>query len=86
MARQHVIIRREQWVAGTREKPEVGVFTQTHTTRPPVPWNKLLAGETMWMKWSSGPIVARAVVQGDVGQPANACSGCNIGKGACRPN
>src|SRR5262245_58097474 len=37
--RQHVVIRRESYVAGTRDRPEVGIFTQTHTTRPPVPWD-----------------------------------------------
>lgn len=62
--RQHVVIRREEWVAGTRERPEVGVFTQTHAGRPPVPWGHIAVGERVWMKWSGGPIVARATVQG----------------------
>lgn len=62
--RQHIAIRREEYVAGTRERPEVGVFTQTHATRPPMPWNRIAIGETVWMKWASGPIVAKAMVQG----------------------
>ncbi len=60
----HVAIRRESYVAGTRERPEVGVFTQTHTSRPPVPWGRIAVGDPVWMKWSGGPIVARAQVQG----------------------
>src|SRR5438045_6265774 len=60
----HVAIRRESYVAGTRERPEVGVFTQTHTSRPPVPWDRIAVGDTVWMKWSGGPIVATARVQG----------------------
>ena len=38
---QHVVIRQESYVAGTRERPEVGIFTQTHSSRPPVPWGAL---------------------------------------------
>jgi hypothetical protein len=62
--RQHVAIRREEYVAGTRERPEVGIFTQTHVTRPPFPWGRIAVGETVWMKWAGGPIVARARVSG----------------------
>jgi len=29
-----------------------------------VPWGRITIGETVWMKWVGGPIVARAVVQG----------------------
>ena len=60
---QHVVIRQESYVAGTRERPEVGIFTQTHSSRPPVPWGKLSVGDLVWMKWSGGPIVAQARVQ-----------------------
>src|SRR4051794_5755314 len=59
----HVVIRQESYVAGTRERPEVGIFTQTHTSRPPVPWGKISTGDLVWMKWSGGPIVAQARVQ-----------------------
>jgi hypothetical protein len=61
--RQHIVIRREKYVAGTRDRPEVGVFTQTHTARPPVPWGRIAAGDKVWMKWSAGLIVATARVQ-----------------------
>ncbi len=49
---------------GTRERPEVGIFTQTHATRRPVPWGQVTPGDVVWMKWKGGPIVARARVQG----------------------
>ena len=57
------MIRQESYVAGTRERPEVGIFTQTHISRPPVPWDKLAVGDLVWMKWTGGPIVAQARVQ-----------------------
>ena len=60
----HIVIRREEYVSGTRERPEIGIFTQTHQTRHPVPWGQIAVGDTVWMKWSSGPIVAAATVQG----------------------
>lgn len=60
----HLVIRRESYVAGTRDRPEVGIFTQTHQTRHPVPWGRIATGEDVWMKWSGGPVVARARVQG----------------------
>src|SRR4051794_6365213 len=60
---QHVVIRHESYVAGTRDRPEVGIFTQAHAPRPPVPWGKLSLGELVWMEWSGGPIVALARVQ-----------------------
>jgi hypothetical protein len=62
-SQQHVVIRQEGYVAGTRDRPEVGIFTQTHTSRRPVPWGKLSVGDLVWMKWSGGPIVAQARVQ-----------------------
>lgn len=61
---QHIVIRRPEWVAGSRDRPEVGVFTQAHTARPPVPWSRIGVGEKVWMKWSGGPVVARATVEG----------------------
>ncbi len=62
--RQHIVISRDNYVAGSQRRPEVGVFTQTHSTRKPIPWGKIDAGEHVWIKWSGGPIVARARVQG----------------------
>jgi hypothetical protein len=64
MQREHLVIRREDYVAGTRERPEVGIFAQTHSARPPVPWGRIGAGEKVWMKWSGGPVVAVATVTG----------------------
>jgi hypothetical protein len=61
---QHVVIRRLDYVAGSSEKPAVKVFTQSHASRPPVPWGKLSIGDIAWMKWRSGPIVARGIVEG----------------------
>ena len=62
--REHICIRRPEWVAGTSDRPEVGVFTQTNVQRKPTPWGKIAAGETVWMKWTGGPVVARATVSG----------------------
>ena len=59
----HVCIRHQEYVAGTRERPEVGIFTQTHMNRPPVPWDRLAAGDTVWMKWSRDLVVAIARVR-----------------------
>ena len=61
---QHIAIRREHYVAGTTQQPEVGVFTQTHVSHRPTPWGRISVGEIVWMKWSGGPIVAKSVVQG----------------------
>jgi hypothetical protein len=56
--RPHVVVRRESYVAGSREWPEVGIFTETHAARLPVPWGKVAVGDLVWMKWAGGPIVA----------------------------
>lgn len=61
---QHIVIRVPEFVAGSREKPEIGVFTQAHSGRRPSPWGRIDAGETVWMKWSGGPVVGRARVEG----------------------
>jgi hypothetical protein len=60
----HIAIRRESYVAGTRQRPEVGVFVQTHAARHPVPWGRIQIGDEVWMKWSGGPVVATARVEG----------------------
>lgn len=62
--REHICIRRPEWVAGTSDRPEVGVFTQTNASRKPSPWRQIAAGETVWMKWTGGPVVAKGVVAG----------------------
>lgn len=51
-------------MAGSRERPEIGVFTQTHAGRPPVPWGQITPGEEVLVKLARGPIVARARVEG----------------------
>ena len=40
------------------------MFTQTHSTRHPVPWGQIAPGDPVWMKWCGGPLVAKATVQG----------------------
>lgn len=62
--RSHIVIRRPEFVAGTRKRPEIGVFTQAHGGRKPVPWGQIDVGEAVWMKWTGGPIVAKARVGG----------------------
>lgn len=61
---QHVVIRKEEYFIGSEDKPEPTVFTQTHRTRNPVPFGRIKVSETLWMKWSGGPIVAKAQVEG----------------------
>ncbi len=61
---EHVVIRDPRFVAGTQERPEIGIFTQTHSRRRPSPTGKIEVGERLWMKWSGGPVVATASVQG----------------------
>lgn len=61
---EHIVIRVEEYVAGTTDRPEVKVFTQSHASRPPSPWGKISIDDTVWMKWSGGPIVAKGQVEG----------------------
>jgi hypothetical protein len=58
---QHIVIRREEFVAGTQDKPEAMVFTQTSVNRR-VPWDRIDIKDIVWMKWSGGPIVAKGFV------------------------
>lgn len=37
----HVVIREPDFVAGTREKPEVGVFVQSHKGHRPIDEGKI---------------------------------------------
>lgn len=60
----HICIRRPEYVSGSRERPEVKVFSQTHQGRHPVPWGKVAVGDIVWMKWSGGPVVAKSKVNG----------------------
>ena len=60
--RHHVVIRREEYVAGTQDKPEVSVFVQTNRSKRPLNPRKVKPGDTIWMKWAGGPIVAKATI------------------------
>jgi hypothetical protein len=57
---EHLAIRDARYVAGTDERPEVGVFVQTRTHPPAINAAKLAARQRVWMKWAGGPIVATA--------------------------
>jgi len=47
----HVVIRREEYVSGTADRPEVGIFTQTHQTRHTVPWGRLAVARSRGESW-----------------------------------
>lgn len=57
---EHIAIRDPSYVAGTNDHPEVKVFVQTNTRHIPLSNQKLCVGQTVWMKWVGGPIVARS--------------------------
>jgi hypothetical protein len=59
---QHIVIRQMNYVAGTSEKPEVKIFMQSRTKGAPLALKKFKVNQTVWMKWSGGPIVARAKI------------------------
>jgi hypothetical protein len=44
---QHLVIRREAYVARTHERPELDIFTQTNRRRRPAPWNCIGVGEAI---------------------------------------
>tara|TARA_B100000686_G_scaffold341150_1_gene418072 strand:- start:1930 stop:2655 length:726 start_codon:yes stop_codon:yes gene_type:complete len=56
---EHIAIRSQQYITGSAKQPTVDLFIQTHMKRAPLNDSKLIAGQTIWMKWSGGPIVAR---------------------------
>jgi HNH endonuclease len=62
--RLHIVIRQPEYLAGTADRPELGVLTQAHAGRRPVPWGQIDQGDELLVKLASGPIVARASVQG----------------------
>lgn len=49
-------------MAGSNKKPEVRVFVQTNTRKMPLDLSKLRPKQTVWMKWSSGPIVGKSKI------------------------
>jgi hypothetical protein len=57
---EHIAIRDPNYVAGTSEKPEVKVFCQTNKNRRPLNDEKLFPNQNVYMKWKSGPIVAKS--------------------------
>ncbi|GBD26209.1 hypothetical protein HRbin30_01539 [bacterium HR30] len=59
----HVAIRRPEFNPGTYAYPKIPVLTQTNRASRPVPCGRLKIGDTVWMKWSGGPVVARATVR-----------------------
>ena len=60
---EHLAIRREEFVGGTRDRPELKAFIQANTNPLPFLTSVLSPGQTVWMKWSGGPVVAKATVQ-----------------------
>jgi len=62
MELEHLVIRRPEFVADSKIKPEISVLVQTNSKRIPLNLEKLKTGQTVWLKWSSGPIVAKAKI------------------------
>ena len=59
---EHIAIRDPNYVAGSTERPEVGIFVQTHTRYPPLNESKFNPGQKVYMKWVGGPIVAESEI------------------------
>lgn len=60
---EHIVIRRPEYVAGSKSNPELTVFVQTNIRGPPTPRvERLMKGQMVWMKWSGGPIVGRSKI------------------------
>ena len=57
---EHISIRDPNYVAGTAEKPEVKVFCQTNKKHRPINDDKFHSRQNVYMKWTSGPIVAKS--------------------------
>jgi hypothetical protein len=60
---EHLAIRDPNYVAGTSDRPEVAIFSQSRTDRVPLPDRRMAPGQRVWMKWVGGPIVACSAVQ-----------------------
>ena len=87
MDTSHIVVRDHSYVAGTADKPEVGVFVQTNKKAKAIDDTKLAVGQTVWMKWSGGPIVASSKIlswhtgsfqSGNVNQIRELCIGTNL--------
>jgi len=59
---EHIVIRYPRFVTGSEDKPEVRVFVQTNSRCIPLHLEKLKSGQIVWMKYVSGPIVAKAKI------------------------
>ncbi|MCK4456272.1 MAG: hypothetical protein KAW39_00875 [Thermoplasmata archaeon] len=84
---EHVVIRRVEFVAGTKEEPEASVYVQANRKKPPLKTDLFRVGQVVWMKWSGGPIVARSrilswqsgtVVGGDVSEVRDKTKGTGL--------
>ena len=59
---EHIVIRKPEFVAGSKAEGEIGAFVQTRSDRPPLKLEKIQVGQTVWLKFSSGSIVAKAKI------------------------
>ncbi|MCK9230036.1 MAG: HNH endonuclease [Syntrophales bacterium] len=59
---EHIAIRDPNYVAGSAKKPEVRIFCQTHKRFKPINDTKLYPGQTVYMRWTGGPIVASSTL------------------------
>lgn len=57
---EHVCIRDPNYVAGSSKNPEVKVFCQTNKINLPLKEEKLAPKQNVYMKWTSGPLVAKS--------------------------
>jgi hypothetical protein len=62
MELEHVVIRDPELWSGSNKKPDARVFVQTNSARMPIDLTRLKPGQTVWMKWSGGPIVAKSKI------------------------
>ena len=62
METEHIVIRKPEFVVGSNAKAKIGAFVQTRSDCPPLKLEKVQAGQMVWLKFSSGPIVARAKI------------------------
>lgn len=84
---QHLVIRKMSYVAGTQMKPEVQIFMQTNTRFKPLNTELFKKDQIVWMKWSGGPIVAKAKISswdsgyiknGNIDEARNLTKGTNL--------
>ena len=83
----HLVIRDHSYVVGTSSRPEVGVFVQSHVRMKPLNQKKMSSGQTVWMKWNDGPIVAKSKIlswhlgefhDGNINHIRNMCIGTKL--------